>query len=178
MAFTVRVQAIKPGALKVKQVQLEIEKALVEEAKVLQRELKRTTETWKGDKPTFDYRIQVSSNRALVHCFPHGLATEKWRRIDEGTEGGYPIRPKRISLGGGRTKQRRPMLVFQSAFSPKTTPGQLQSRAGGKSGPYDVRAMEVIHSGVTARNFSETLGKQEEEPFAERIQKAVDRGLG
>jgi len=175
MAITIRVQAIKPKALDVKKVQREIEQALIEEGKVLKREFNRTTESWKGVRPKFDYRIHLSKKEASVHCFPTGDGTTKWRRIDEGTQGGYPITPKGGRVAYGRKKT---LLIYQSQFTPKTRPGQLQSRAGGKSGPYDRRSTGVIHPGVEPREFSKTLGEQEKGPFAERIQKAVDRGLG
>ncbi|RPJ40147.1 MAG: hypothetical protein EHM35_00650 [Planctomycetaceae bacterium] len=168
MGFTIRVQAIKAKALNVKAVQREVQKALEETGKILQKEFGKTTESWQGAKPTFQVTTGGMASRAFVHCFPGGdeEGVEKWVRLDEGTEHNYPI-----------AARKAPMLVYQSEFSPKTTPGSLSSKGGGKSGPYDRRRKQVIHPGVDPRNWSQTLGEQEEDAFADRIQAAVEKGL-
>ena len=168
MPFTIRVQAIKPGALQVKEVQKEIDRALKAQGRVLVKELHSTIETWATARPTMDFETGRNQREAWVWGGPKGtgMGVTKWRRLDEGTRGGYVI-----------AARRKPMLWYQSKFSPKTRPRWLGSRPGGKKGPYDVRRKSVVHPGVEARRWSETLGNKERGPFTTRIQQAVNRGF-
>jgi hypothetical protein len=49
--------------------------------------------------------------------------------------------------------RRKPSLVYQKDFTPKTETGSLYSRSGGKSGPW-TRRRAVAHPGIEARKFT------------------------
>lgn len=68
--------------------------------------------------------------------------SETYTRVSNGTEGPYPITPKRP---GG-------FLRFKAGSAPKTMPGKLQSSAGAPGKEW-VTTKEVQHPGIAARNF-------------------------
>jgi hypothetical protein len=122
------------------------------------KEFERTTRTW-DHKPKFEATRDLSSSSAVSIYV--GTNDRVWNWVDEGTakNGPYLILPRKP---GGR-------LAYQSEFSPKTSPGVLDSVAGGKSGDVVVRPF-VIHPGVRARNFSVQIAREMEPKFKRELE--------
>ncbi len=179
MGFQISVKAIPAKTLNFKAVRREVQKALEETGKVLQKEFAKTTSEWKGDKPTFAVTTggvaTSGGGRAFVRCYPSGdpNGVIKWVRLDEGTKHDYPITPhgnyplRFLWQGRGRS------------YSARTRPRQLGSGfgSGEKMGTERKEWVGVTHPGVDPREWSIVLGEQEIGPFAARIWAAVKKGL-
>lgn len=70
-------------------------------------------------------------------------------------------------------------LAWQRNFNPKTLPGKIQSKEGGKSGKFIVLppGYEVNHPGIEARRFDLEIGKKQDERFVASVLKALDKIL-
>lgn len=95
----------------------------------------------------------------------------KW--VDKGTgsgreEGGgsdyliYPVNKKALS--------------YQPDFFPKTFPGRLGSRSGGKSGEPIARDF-VSHPGIEAREFTTIIEKKWRPRFVKAMEEAIKSGI-
>jgi hypothetical protein len=158
------VATIKPKRLKVDQIRLNILNALRAEGRIIKRELEKTTTTWKGEKPKFDIAIGLDSRDAILLVGPAGSqkGAEKWIWLDEGTKP-HPIRAKNA-----------PNLIFRhgSGFRPKTKVQTFASFPGANKGPW-VSKKRVIHPGIKARKWSETIQRKRRNPFVKRIARAA-----
>lgn len=65
-----------------------------------------------------------------------------------------------------------PRLAFQSQYTAKTTPGNIASRSGGKSGPF-VFAKKVRHPGTEPRKFTETIMRRRQTLLKKRIEEGL-----
>jgi len=101
-----------------------------------------TVRTWRR-KPTFQALTEVRGGDVSILV---GTDDEIYSYVDKGTRP-HIIRPRNA---------RR--LQFNSVFTPKTTPGSLQSGAGG-SKPPTVYALEVLHPDTQARGFTDRILK-------------------
>lgn len=169
MAFTVKAYAISPKPFDVGKLEQEIGKALIKEGERDAKQLKKTTEGW-SSAPPIDYTIELKANVAAVWIGPWGTdeLIEKWRRIDEGVEE-HPI--------DSQTTMVFPWQGRGVSYDAKTQPRQFSSRSSWtKKGPTR-RTKHINAHYITAREWSKTLAEQRIGPFADDIQKAIDRGL-
>ncbi len=174
MPFTIRAQAIIPGALKVNKVRAEVRKALTAEGKHDAKILSKTVSSWRGEKPdltAFHVGWAGSKGEAFVWIGPTGSdsAIAKWIRLDEG------------SPAHGITARNAPFMQFPfqgagSSYTAATRPRWFGSGQSRKHGPI-VKRKHVSHPGNEPREWSIVLGKQRIGPFANNIQAAVNRGL-
>ena len=72
------------------------------------------------------------------------------------------------------TARNAPVLAFQANYAPKTTPGSLQSRRGGASGPM-VFAKSVRHPGTQARKFTEKIKELVDKKAPSELKRQVGR---
>jgi hypothetical protein len=158
MAEVFQVKGIKPKKLNVEGFAKEIKAALKAEGKDVVEQYERTVETWRR-KPKFDVLVDVGGGEAVVLV---GTDDEIYNYVDQGTRP-HIIRP---------VKARR--LRFQSGYKAKTTPRKIGSQAGGPFGD-TVYAMQVMHPGSKAREFSPTIQKRRRKPFTRRMVKAMQR---
>lgn len=158
-------KAIKPKKLNVAKVRQNLLNALRKEGNIIAKELRKTTATWKGEKPKFEVLIGVErppgSVTVLVGPTGTDLAVNKWVWLDEGTRKNYPIEAKRA-----------PRLIFQSGYSPATKPGFFGSFPSGSFGPI-VSKKKVIHPGIEARGWSVLIVKRRRKRFTQAMIKAA-----
>jgi len=107
-----------------------------------------TVRSWRH-QPTFDYAVEAKGSSFDVLA---GTSDAIYGFVDEGT------RPHVIAA------VHAPYLAFQLGYKAKTTPGSLQSRAGGATGKMAF-AKVVHHPGIRARGFTK-LVKQKAGQFA------------
>lgn len=117
-------------------------------------DLTEVTATWKN-KPAFTRTIIGDGGVEITTDDPRF----KW--IDEGTDGPYPIVAKNA-----------PRLKFQTTFQAKTVPGQIMSRPGGRSGPWRAPQM-VMHPGIAPRGWSRMIAQRRNK----LLKKKIDDGL-
>ena len=169
MAFTVKAYAISPKPLDVGKLQKEIQAALDNEGRRDEKELAKTVDGW-SSAPRMTHETEIKASMAAVWIGPSGTdeMVEKWRRIDEGVEE-HPI-------------DSQTMMVFPwqgrgMSYDAKTKPRQFSSGSSWtKKGPTR-RTKHINAHYITAREWSKTLAEQRIGPFADDIQKAIDRGL-
>ena len=162
----IQVKAIKPRKLAVDKVRLELLNELRAEGRDEVRILQPTTDNWRGEKPTFEAVIGLSSTEATLIVGPVGSekAVQKWVWLDEGT------RPHPI------VARRAPRLKFRTGYSASTSPGSFRSRGATVSGPWR-SPVAVQHPGTAPRGWSEMLQKQRKRPYRDRMLAAVRRGM-
>ena len=153
---------LSPKKLRTDKVRLNILNTLRAEGKIIADEFKKTTASWKGEKPKFEVLIGLTSKDATVVVGPTGTdkAVLKWVWLDEGTKP-HKIRAK-----------RKPNLVFQSGYSPKTKVGFFGSFPGGSFGPI-VSKFEVPHPGTKGRGWSVLIVKSRRKRFVQALIEAA-----
>lgn len=161
MTMVIETRLIQPKELKVDDIRLELLNALRKEGTAILKEYHRTTQTWRH-KPKFERKqIGLRGGYATVII---STDDEIYGYVDLGTRGPYPIAAK-----------NKPLLKYRGVFRPKTIPGVIGSRAGGKTGPW-VSKKQVVHPGIRARGFSRIIQKQRELPFHRAMVAALKRG--
>lgn len=144
----------------------ELKKSLEAEARIVKRELEKTTATW-NTRVKFQTKVFFRGDGAFLQVTTNN---EVWGYLDRGTgmygpkKRKYPIFPKRP---GG-------MLRFQSGYSAKTKPGVLGSTGGGSFGNV-VHAASVTHPGIKARHWTKAVEKARYKPFRNAIQTGMHR---
>ena len=132
-------------------------------ADILRRKLQTATRTW-DHKPDFNINaFSESSGRARVSVT---TTSEIFGYVNEGTRAHF-IAPKKP---GG-------VLAFNSRFSPKSTPGSLQTRRG-SSGPPVAFARGVHHPGTKARKFDELASRQAQVEGSKKVLEHINRIWG
>ena len=156
-------KAIKPKRLKVDAIRLEILNALRKEGTEHKKILRKTVETWHGEKPKFETLIGLSGSDATAITGPVGSdkAVNKWHWLNGGTK----IR----------------WALMSRDWRSKTTPHKYQSgRGSGRVLIAGRRAMQARgirpRPGIKARGWSEDLTKQRKRPFTRAMIKAMQRG--
>ena len=118
------VKKIKAPRLQIDAVRLELLNVMRAEGRVHQRELRKTTATWQGDKPQFESLVSLQGGAATVLTGPVGneMGIKKWSWLDGGTRVRYATmsgdwrsktRVKWFGSGGGKGRmlfvnRRRP----------------------------------------------------------------------
>lgn len=158
------IKRLSPKKLKVKEVRLKILNELRAEGRLVKKELEKTTATWKGAKPTFDFAIGLRKNDAIVLVAPVGNVEgiRKWIWLDGGTKP-HPIKAKNV-----------PNLIFRDGrgFTPKTKVKVFASGPGANTGQW-VKKKEVRHPGIDAREWSKEIVKRRQKKFAARLSKSA-----
>jgi hypothetical protein len=83
----VMLKAIKPAALRVDQIRLEILNALRAEGREVVKEHEKTVATWQNERPKFEFLIGLSGGNASVLVGPTGddKGVQKWNWLNQGT---------------------------------------------------------------------------------------------
>ncbi len=156
MAEVFAFKGIKPKKLKVEAIRKEIMQELQKEGKEQQKQLKKTTATWKGDKPKFESIVDIDAEGAGVLTGPSGstMGIKKWNWLDQGTN------------------VRRALMSRN--WKSKTRPNYFGSGAG--RGRVVFISKRINRPGIKARNWSGLLTKRRRKPFTNRMIKAMRRG--
>ncbi len=117
------------------------------------------TETWKR-QPDFEKTIKETKSEIKGE---HSSGDDLIRWLTKGTPP-HIIRPVNADV-----------LVFQSGYQRKTTPGVIGSTTGGASGDL-IFAKEVRHPGTKAGNWDKVIAKEQRKEFPIRVQHALDLG--
>jgi hypothetical protein len=140
--------------------------ALEEHAGAVKREYEGIVSDWSDEnRPQFTIEVKVSSHalRLEVRPYRRRKASVIFGYVDRGTQGPYPIRPKRSN--------KRGRLAYRQNYSPRTLPvAQAHVGSGSASGPW-VFPKEVMHPGIEARLFSETVQKRTTPQLRARIER-------
>jgi len=155
MGTVVVFKGIKPQRLNVDQYRKKILNAMRKDGTQQRKVLRKTTRTWRGDKPKFETAIGLSRQRgggATVTTGPGGSkkGAQKWGWLDEGTKIRWALMSgdwrSKTTVGhfGSRKGKGRVVLVGKRAFR----------RRGIRPRP-----------GIKARNWSQILTKQRKRPF-------------
>lgn len=161
--MTFVVKALKPQRMKVDAIRLELLSACHAEGRAQVNELKKTVGSWQN-KPTFAHAISLAGGNISVLTGPEGgKPADIWNWIDKGTK-------RRVI-----TAKRAPYLKFRRNYSAATSPGCFGSYPSGSYGDW-VSKKSVIHPGIKARLWSETLQEKRQKIFAQAVIKAVQRG--
>jgi len=120
----------------------------------IKKDLAKTTATWETPV-VFQMRTKNKKGILEMEVRPRpGSEGEKiFNFVDRGTKGPYPI-PKK--------PQKKP-LAFQwggpGSYKAKTSPRVIGSKGGGPSGPM-VFFKQVMHPGIKARKFSDSIARR------------------
>lgn len=123
--------------------------------------------TWKR-KPRFISRVTVLKDKMILSVFPIGAHADKFRWVDRGTKGPYPI-PKVVRPGK--------RLAFQTGYIPRTRPGAQVNPQGGAATGDTVFPSQVQHPGIKARGFTEAFTERLKPEFRQRSENALRRGV-
>lgn len=160
MADVILWKGIKPTKLRIDAVRLTLLNELRAVGVQVRKDFEATTATWK-EKPKFEQEIGLSPDGPTLLV---GTDDENYNRLDKGTRKNYPI-PK---AGPG-------LLAFRPGYVAKTSPGVIGSQAGGPFGDFVIRHTQIIHPGIEARKFGETIQKKWEKPFKRRMEVAIKK---
>lgn len=135
----------------------------------IREDFEDTTKTW-NHQPKFDPPFPIP--RVALDEITVTTETEDqvYGWLDQGTKKNYPI-PR---VPGVKS------LAFPSQFIAKTSPGIIGSGVG-FSGGDTVFRKQIIHPGVEARNFDETIAKNNKSNFKITMEQAMSiaaRGSG
>lgn len=149
-------KAIKPKRLESEAMRAALEAKADEVSKDILLEFELTTATWER-QVKFEREVSVGPNSIDILV---GTDDEIYGYVNDGTrahvilpKGDYPLR-------------------FQSGYNAKTTPGLISSKYGGPYGEV-VYSRGVMHPGTEARNFDETIRKQQEPAFRRAMEAAM-----
>lgn len=128
---------------------------------------------WKKVKARFAPRVEIKPGMLRAFADIAGTGKKIFGYIDQGT-GLYGPKRKKYVI---KPKAPNKVLKFQKGYKPKTAPvAQINVGPGKASGKW-VRAVKVIHPGIKARKFTETVSKELKPSFDRRIDNAFRRGL-
>ena len=162
-----KIKVIKPAQMNIKGLQRDLLKQVEAEGKELEKLFNQTTQTWKGEKPTFVSISTVSGQDAFVKTAPRGSkkGVQKWIWGDEGTRR-HVIKAKRKTLA-----------FRQGGFKSKTTPGRIKSRAGSPASGPTRFPKKVNHPGTKPRKWTPLIKKKRTDPFQRNMQRANNKAV-
>jgi hypothetical protein len=151
-----QLKAVVPAKLNVDAMMGVLQTEFEKYAPFLVKSFERTTTNWQGEKPVFSPIIKGSpKSREMVlqiRVVGPEKGRKKWKWLNEGTsphvikpKGPYPLR-------------------FRTGYQAGSKPKQLFTIRGSASGD-EVRAMEVHHPGFPAREWSDLIIKEHQDPF-------------
>lgn len=162
----IAMKAISPVKFRAGAFNDELFKALLETRDGFASDFDKTAATWKK-KPEFE---KEQSNGYSVMSAGYWTANEIYGYLTHGTKGPYPI-PK---PGNTSAKTLRFQWGGPGSYSAKTSPRRISSTTGGPSGPMVFRK-RVMHPGIKAREFDETIAEKWTPEFARRMKNAMAR---
>lgn len=127
------------------------------------KKLSTATRTWKH---RVEFRTQVLSESSGSARISVGTTSAIFAYVNEGTRAHW-IRPKR----------RDGVLAFNTRFSPKSRPNNLQAFRG-MSGPPVGFARAVWHPGTEARHFDERAMQQAQTEGSKAVRDEINRRWG
>lgn len=140
-------------------------------------EMQTSVETVVSDwsrKPRFRKRTTVTPALISVSIEPTGRNAQIFSYVDQGTEGPYRI-PKFIRPETQTAKGT--LLKFRTNYSARTAPVAKHHQGSGRaSGPW-VSARQVMHPGIEAREFLQTLSDEMKPTLDRRVENAIRRVL-
>jgi hypothetical protein len=159
------IKGIKQKKMNLKWVRLYLLNALDKEGRLHVREYKKTTSSWKGAKPRFNFTKSLAGGNAQVLSGVEGggKGAWKWHWLDQGTA----IR----------------WALMSKDWKSKTRPGYFGSGSGAGMVLLKGRGemMRFGHMmprpGIKAREWTQTLGKRRKRPFQRAVIIAVGRGI-
>ena len=160
----IRAEAILPTTeLNTRAMWKALDAGVLEVAEGIKKDLERPTRTW-DNKPTFKIKRKRSANKIVFIIGTDSTVggVNIFGLVDAGSPP-HDIYPKNASR-----------LAYKSSFTPKTTPGKLTSRAGGKKGATVYRDW-VQHPGFEGRDFIKTVAEKWRKPskYKRRMNRAM-----
>lgn len=131
----------------------------------IQGDLKKVVKKWRH-KPTFEDDKFVSKNRIELTIKPKGRNAKQFNFVDKGTKGPYIIHAVNV-----------PRLKFQVGYSARTAPVAKYNVGSGRRFGAWASPKTVIHPGIKARKFIETLTEELIPSLKDRIDASVTRKL-
>ena len=119
------IKKIKPAKLDIEPFRRAMLNAVEAEAMIERNELRKTTATWHGDKPTFVSEVSIKGGNLTVITGPAGneMGAKKWGWLDQGTRVRYATMSKdwqsktRVKwFGSGRGRGR---MLFVNRKRPR-----------------------------------------------------------
>jgi len=129
-------------------------------ARLVKEDFDKTTETW-SNRPKFEIVMVKIAGGTLINVFTQD---EIYAYVSEGTKP-HEIVPKNVDW-----------LKFPRQYSAKTSVGILSSKPGGHYGAPTFRK-SVMHPGIEARKFAETIAEKYGEIAPRQAQEAVRRAI-
>lgn len=171
--FGVVSKAYKPPTLEqmgIAQVRTETLNALRKYATTMRHDIDGIFDTFSPPKPKTKTKVGLSRKQAEATIT---LTVEDPKEAETGVN--------RASLLDKGTKRhyvaarRAPRMAWKANYRQKTRPRWIGSRQGGKSGPYRTSMGHWI-SGITPRQYTETIAKRHQGPLGKELEKAARRG--
>lgn len=123
-------------------------------------DFQNTVKTW-SNKPEFT----KEKGSGMLVDFSVKTEDELYAMLSKGTPAhNIPLSPEKKAF------------KIKSGFTPKTTPGVLNSVTGGAVGEDFVKRSVIQHPGTIAREFDQAALDKWAKPVVDRLQAAMDRG--
>ena len=139
--------------------------ALTNASDDIQSGLRDVVRDW-SHKVDFDDTIVVTRFRTELTIKPKGRNVKIFGYVDKGTKGPYIIAAKNV-----------PRLKFRTGYSARTAPSAKYNQGSGQSFGSWVSTKTVIHPGIAARNFIETLTNDLVPSLQDRVNSEVTKAL-
>lgn len=149
-------KAIKPARLRQDAMRLALFNGMRRIGTKMKADFEKTTKTW-DNKPKFEVLVSLAGGGATVLVDTNSVI---YGYVTKGTAE-HVILPRRAKA-----------LRFGSVFRAKTTPGVIDSRAGGSSGP-DVFSQGVLHPGTEPRNFDKIIARDWSRRFKREMESVM-----
>lgn len=138
--------------------------------KEVKREFEGVVSDWsRENRPKFTIETTMTQReiRVIVRPYKRRRASQIFAWVDLGTEGPYPITPKRTN--------KRGLLIFRDGYQPRTLPvARAQVGPGRATGPWTYRKA-VSHPGIKARRFTETIQRRTRPRFRQMTERTFQR---
>lgn len=151
--MTLLFKAVKPKKLKKDVFRTEFLTALKDMERQIVREFQKTTQTWQGDKPTFEGELEISNDGLALLVGPTGntKGAQKWQWLDEGTKVRY--------------------ATMSQDWVSKTKPGVIPSGAG--KGRLLFVSKKHPRPGIEKRGWTVMITKLYKSRFKRRMEQAM-----
>lgn len=152
----VLMKAIKPSRLKDDVFRLEALNQMRKTGRAIQRDYKRTTQTWEGAKPNFGLLISLAGDGPTILVEAQGgKGADKWNWLDKGTAVRY--------------------ATMSSNWRSKTTPNTLRSVRG--RGVMLFVSKKHPRPGIKARNWTVIIVRMWTPRFKRDMEDALRRAV-
>ena len=136
-------------------------------ATAIKRDFERTVKTW-DTKPKFEKDVGFRKDNLDIEVFTED---ENYRRVSEGVKS-KPRVARGVGSGlAGKGAQALKIVPYVK----KTTPGVIDAKPGGaEAGPIIFRRYALLAGAIEPRKFDETVEKEWDDKFPERLQTALN----